>query len=241
MSGGSCLFASRNCGKGRALATGRAQQFQLLIRVGLSDHSTLVNVPLLQSCSVSSLRFFITLILSLHLPIAIAQESGIAEAKQLSGEEREILEAAVAKPVSGDPVQIYGWRENVVIKGAQESVIAKLDTGHGLLGIELAGWQRIMEMAVICQEMTGLGYLGVDLMIDEIRGPMMIEVNARPGLAIQMANGIGLMKRLEPVVARHASHPEESVAEKIAFSCSMSCSRKSLPIQSGQHPERLLR
>jgi alpha-L-glutamate ligase-like protein len=109
------------------------------------------------------------------------------------------------------------------------------DTGFGLLGIELPGWQRIMEMAVICQEMTGLGYLGVDLMIDKIRGPMLIEVNARPGLAIQMANGIGLMKRLEPVVTRHASHPEESVAEKIAFSCSMSCARMSLPIQSGQH------
>lgn len=115
------------------------------------------------------------------------------------------------------------------------------DTGLGLLGIELPGWERIMEMAVISQEMTGLGYLGVDLMIDEFRGPMMIEVNARPGLAIQMANGIGLMRRLEPVVARHMSHPKQSVAEKIAFSCSMSCARKSLPIQSGQHPDRLLR
>jgi hypothetical protein len=46
----------------------------------------------------------------------------------------------------------------------------------------------------------------------------MIEVNARPGLAIQMANGVGLMKRLMPVVERHHQHPHESAAERIAFS-----------------------
>ncbi len=88
-----------------------------------------MNVPSSHTCRVFYLRFFVTLLLCLHLPIAIAQQSGVTDAKQLSGEEREILEAAVAKPVSGDPVQIYGWREHVVIKGAPESVIAKLDTG----------------------------------------------------------------------------------------------------------------
>lgn len=111
------------------LITGCTQQFQLLIRVGLSDHNILVNVPSSHPCSVFYLRFFVTLLLCLHWPVAIAQQSSVTDAKQLSGEEREILEAAMAKPVSGDPVQIYGWREHVVIKGAPESVIAKLDTG----------------------------------------------------------------------------------------------------------------
>jgi hypothetical protein len=46
----------------------------------------------------------------------------------------------------------------------------------------------------------------------------MIEVNARPGLAIQMANGVGLLRRLEPVVAQHKSYPGLGSAEKIAFS-----------------------
>jgi predicted ATP-grasp superfamily ATP-dependent carboligase len=66
--------------------------------------------------------------------------------------------------------------------------------------------------------MTGLGYLGVDMMIDETRGPMMIEVNARPGLAIQMANGVGLLNRLEPIAAEHCRHPAADLASKIAFS-----------------------
>ncbi len=87
-----------------------------------------------------------------------------------------------------------------------------------LLGMQLPGWDRMLEIAVTCQEMTGLGYLGVDLMIDETLGPLMIEVNARPGLAIQMANGEGLLRRLEPVVKQHRMHPGADWLEKIAFS-----------------------
>ncbi|MES2477166.1 MAG: RimK/LysX family protein [Verrucomicrobiota bacterium] len=37
--------------------------------------------------------------------------------------------AAVAKPVSADPVQVYGWREYILIKDVIEKVQAKLDTG----------------------------------------------------------------------------------------------------------------
>ena len=92
------------------------------------------------------------------------------------------------------------------------------DMDVDLVGIQLPGWNKILDIAVTCQEMTGLGYLGVDLMIDETIGPLMIEVNARPGLAIQMANGVGLLRRLEPVVTQHALHPGTGHFEKIAFS-----------------------
>lgn len=92
------------------------------------------------------------------------------------------------------------------------------DTGVDLIGIQMPDWNKILDIAVTCQEMTGLGYLGVDLMIDETLGPLMIEVNARPGLAIQMANGVGLLRRLEPVVEHHADHPGAGHYEKIAFS-----------------------
>jgi alpha-L-glutamate ligase-like protein len=87
-----------------------------------------------------------------------------------------------------------------------------------LIGVQIPFWEKILEIAVTCHEMTELGYLGVDLMVDEEKGPLMIEVNARPGLAIQMANGVGLMKRLLPVVERHKQLPQEKAAERIAFS-----------------------
>lgn len=92
------------------------------------------------------------------------------------------------------------------------------DLGICLIGVQIPDWDTILHMAVTCQEMTGLGYLGVDIMIDETLGPLMIEVNARPGLAIQMANGIGLLRRLEPVVEQHRKSPTADLAEKIAFS-----------------------
>jgi alpha-L-glutamate ligase-like protein len=92
------------------------------------------------------------------------------------------------------------------------------DLGIELIGVQIPEWDTILQMSVTCQEMTGLGYLGVDIMIDETKGPLMIEVNARPGLAIQMANGIGLMKRLEPVVEEHRRKPNADLQAKIRFS-----------------------
>lgn len=44
-------------------------------------------------------------------------------------ENDEAESAAVARPVSGDPVQIYGWREYITIKGVEKKLKAKLDTG----------------------------------------------------------------------------------------------------------------
>lgn len=92
------------------------------------------------------------------------------------------------------------------------------DLGIGLIGVQIPRWDTILHMSVTCQEMTGLGYLGVDIMIDENLGPLMIEVNARPGLAIQIANGIGLLKRLEPIVEEHRKNPGADLAAKIEFS-----------------------
>ncbi len=92
------------------------------------------------------------------------------------------------------------------------------DLGVDLIGLQMPQWDKILEIAVTCHEMTGMGYLGVDLMLDESLGPLMIEVNARPGLAIQMANGVGLLSRLEPTMRYHLKHPGTSGAKKIAFS-----------------------
>ena len=60
-------------------------------------------------------------------------------------------------------------------------------------------WDQMLLMAARSMEMTGLGYLGMDLAIDRDRGPLLLELNARPGLAIQIANRKGLWGRLEKV------------------------------------------
>ena len=47
-------------------------------------------------------------------------------------------------------------------------------------------------MAAKAYEVTGLGYLGADIVLDKEKGPLLLELNARPGLAIQIANRLGI-------------------------------------------------
>jgi hypothetical protein len=70
-------------------------------------------------------------------------KSGAVTEKNLSDEKdpeeekddpaAEVIEseetAKVARPVTSDPVQVYGWIEKVQISGMNETLVAKLDTG----------------------------------------------------------------------------------------------------------------
>jgi alpha-L-glutamate ligase-like protein len=79
------------------------------------------------------------------------------------------------------------------------------DTGALIAGLEIPKWDFILESAARGYEVTGLGYLGVDMVIDAARGPLMLEMNARPGLNIQIANGIGLSTRIRRIDEIHDS------------------------------------
>ncbi|HOW60628.1 MAG TPA: sugar-transfer associated ATP-grasp domain-containing protein [Candidatus Moranbacteria bacterium] len=68
-----------------------------------------------------------------------------------------------------------------------------------LSGIKIPYWKEILLLAVKAQEISGMGYLGADIAIDRERGPVFLEINARPGLSIQIANLSGLRERLERV------------------------------------------
>ena len=89
------------------------------------------------------------------------------------------------------------------------------DTGRTLLGVELPDFARVLEIAVRAADTTGLGYVGADVVIDARHGPVILELNARPGLAIQLANGRGLLPRLRAVEAERRSGL--SVEERIAW------------------------
>lgn len=73
------------------------------------------------------------------------------------------------------------------------------DTGRDLSDIAIEGWDRLLHLSAGCYEMCGLGYLGADIVLDKNRGPLVLELNARPGLAIQMANRLGLLPRLKQI------------------------------------------
>ena len=48
-----------------------------------------------------------------------------------------------------------------------------------------------------------LGYLGADIVLGAQKGPLILELNARPGLAIQMTNGVGMKTRLARISHEH--------------------------------------
>jgi len=77
------------------------------------------------------------------------------------------------------------------------------DTDAPVTDVQIPHWQELMDIAARCYELTGLGYFGVDLVLDKNLGPMILELNARPGLNIQIANRKGLLHRLT-LVERNA-------------------------------------
>lgn len=91
------------------------------------------------------------------------------------------------------------------------------DTLLPIVGITVPHWDKILTIAASCYELTGLGYLGVDIVLDNDHGPLMLELNARPGLNIQIANREGVLHRYKTIEA-HASKKQASVDERVAFS-----------------------
>jgi alpha-L-glutamate ligase-like protein len=90
------------------------------------------------------------------------------------------------------------------------------DTGTTLAGITIPHWEQLLDIAARSYEMTGLGYQGVDMVLDKTRGPLLLELNARPGLNIQIANMAGLLPRLQ-LVEKHIARTGVDPAERIRF------------------------
>jgi alpha-L-glutamate ligase-like protein len=90
------------------------------------------------------------------------------------------------------------------------------DTQREFSELQIPDWDKLLPLAAACHEVTGLGYLGVDIVIDKNRGPLILELNARPGLAIQMANGTGITPRLQQIEALSHQHRDAKARAKIS-------------------------
>ena len=88
------------------------------------------------------------------------------------------------------------------------------DTKNTLDGVAIPHWETILEMSARAYDITQLGYLGVDIVLDKERGPLLLELNARPGISIQVANGKGLLSRIQHI---ESLNTEGLSADKRAF------------------------
>lgn len=93
------------------------------------------------------------------------------------------------------------------------------DTFNPIVNVLVPHWDKILEIAAGCYELTGLGYLGVDIVLDKDEGPLVLELNARPGLNIQIANREGILPRYRAIEEHaHSQKQTRPVAERVAFS-----------------------
>lgn len=113
-----------------------------------------------------------------------------------------------------------GETTHAVLKN--QSVALHPDTGYPIAGLTIPNWDSILTLSARCYELSGLGYIGVDIVLDHHLGPLMLELNARPGLSIQTANQAGLLPRLHRIESHlahlHRSKIREAPEERIVFS-----------------------
>jgi alpha-L-glutamate ligase-like protein len=97
----------------------------------------------------------------------------------------------------GAGIDIAVGKTTYAIIGKSTNIENVPDTGIALSGLKIPYWDRILRYAVEASIATKLGFGAIDFLIDQELGPLIVELNARPGLSIQLANDDGLRWRLK--------------------------------------------
>jgi len=109
--------------------------------------------------------------------------------------------------ISSGTTLTAAWRNEIISEHP--------DTGNVVTGVKIPNWEALLSLAARSYELAGLGYQGVDIVLDKNRGPLVLELNARPGLNIQIANNDGLLRRLK--IVEEKGKNLKSIEERIAF------------------------
>ncbi|MDP7069467.1 MAG: DUF1704 domain-containing protein, partial [Candidatus Peribacteraceae bacterium] len=91
------------------------------------------------------------------------------------------------------------------------NIVEDLPHGEVAAGHKIPYWDEILLICSRIQQITNIGYLACDIAIDEQMGPALLEVNARAGLMVQVANLAPLKSRLERVQGITVDSPEKGV------------------------------
>jgi alpha-L-glutamate ligase-like protein len=115
----------------------------------------------------------------------------------------------------GAGIDLITGRTTFAVLGSA-SIEKHPDTAQPVVGLSIPDFDEALRIAVASTDLTGLGYIGADIVIDASRGPLLLELNARPGLAIQSANREGLLRRLTAI--RESSLDGLNVEQRIELS-----------------------
>lgn len=125
---------------------------------------------------------------------------------EASGGRANLHQGAVGVGITLDTGRTFGGVQH------DRPVAVHPDTGAALAGTALPYWTDVLTIAAALGRALEMGYVGVDIVLDVGRGPVVLEANARPGLSVQIANRCGLLARLaEPAAV--PSHDVEPILE----------------------------
>jgi alpha-L-glutamate ligase-like protein len=71
------------------------------------------------------------------------------------------------------------------------------DSKSIIKGKDIPYWDELLQLSIETSKAFPLNYLGVDIVLDKDAGPMIMEVNVRPGLGIQLVNKTGLKEVIQ--------------------------------------------
>ena len=71
------------------------------------------------------------------------------------------------------------------------------DSGVMFEGQEIPYWNEMMKMSKDIANSFPLKYIGIDIVLDKTYGPLVMELNARPGIEIQNVNQTGILEMLK--------------------------------------------
>jgi len=125
---------------------------------------------------------------------------------QESGGKANLQQGAI-----GVGIDMASGTTTTAIQGKNKFIEKVPGTRMTLSGIKIPQWKDILALAVKTQEISRLGYLGADIAIDKEKGPVILELNARPGLSIQLANKTGLKERLERIAGLNIKTQEKGI------------------------------
>jgi alpha-L-glutamate ligase-like protein/uncharacterized protein (TIGR02421 family) len=90
-------------------------------------------------------------------------------------------------------------------------IIAEVPEKGSIKGLKIPFWDDILMIAIRAQLVTNLGYLAADIALDKTHGPILLEINARAGLNVQIANLSPLRRRLERIEGLKVTTPEKGL------------------------------
>lgn len=106
-------------------------------------------------------------------------------------------------------IDIWTWKLTYITQFSR--IIKSVPWIWDVRGIEIPNWEKILELAVKVQKVTNIWYLWCDIVLDYKDGPLILEINIRPWLEVQVANMAPLQDRLDRVSWIYISSVEKWV------------------------------